>query len=146
MKKLVLVVIVAGIGIAIYFMIHESPEEQAVETVDIFYKFEQDGDFSDSWSMFHPFMKEKFDKGHYIQDRAHVFMNHFGVTSFTYTVGESTKIQNWKMEKGAETIGVVYKVSVSQVFKGKYGNFTLTQDVFVTKVDEEWKVLWNYKK
>lgn len=146
MKKLMLLVVLLGIGVAIYFFTDKSPEEIAVETVDMFYAFEQTGDFSDSWAMFHPLMKKKFTKGHYLQDRAHVFMNHFGVTTFSYSVGEATKIKKWKMEKGAEPIDVVYKVTVSQVFKGKYGNFTLVQDVFATQVDGEWKVLWNYKK
>lgn len=146
MKKLVLTAIVTGIGIAIYFMINETPEDLAVETVDTFYAFEQDGAFSSSWAMFHPLMKEKFDKGYYIQDRAHVFMNHFGVTSFTHSVTEPSKIENWKMEKGAEPISVVYKVTVSQVFRGKYGNFTLNQDVFATRLGGEWKVLWDYRK
>ncbi|WP_174614528.1 hypothetical protein [Virgibacillus ihumii] len=146
MKKLVLAVILLGIGVTIYFIADKSPEEIAVETVDMFYAFEQTGDFSDSWEMFHPLMKEKFAKGHYLQDRAHVFMNHFGVTTFSYSIGEATKIENWKMEDEAAPIDVVYKVTVSQVFKGKYGNFTLVQDVYAVQADGEWKVMWDYKK
>ncbi|GAA0591684.1 hypothetical protein GCM10009001_04770 [Virgibacillus siamensis] len=146
MKKFVLMAIILGLGVALYFYVDKSPGEIAVETVDKFYAFEQTGDFSDSWDMFHPLMKKKFAKGPYIQDRAHVFMNHFGVTTFSYSVGDATKIKNWKMKKDADPIDVVYKVTVSQVFKGKYGNFTLVQNVFTTQVDGEWKVLWDYKK
>ncbi|MFC4557652.1 hypothetical protein ACFO3D_05445 [Virgibacillus kekensis] len=142
---LVCVAIIAG-GLTVYFLINKTPEEYAVETVNQFYRFEQDGDFSDSWEMFHPLMKEKFSKGHYLQDRAHVFMNHFGITTFSYSLSEAVELKNWKLEKDAKPIDLVYKVTVSQVFKGKYGRFTLVQDVYTTLVDGEWKVLWDYNK
>ncbi|WP_404454896.1 hypothetical protein LG329_06490 [Virgibacillus necropolis] len=141
-----LILVTVIISITIYFLINKSPEEQAVQAVDSFYTFEQDGAFSDSWAMFHPLMKDKFGKGHYIQDRAHIFMNHFGVTTFTYTLSEAVEVKNWKLEKGAEAIGVVYKVTVTQVYEGKYGNFSIVQDVYVTVVEGEWKVLWDYRK
>lgn len=137
--------IVAG-GIILYFYINKSPEEQALNTVDTFYKYEQAGEFSQSWSMFHPLMKDKFSKGYYIQDRAHVFMNHFGVTTFSYTLREPVKVTNWKIEKGAKPIDVAYKVTVTQVYKSKYGKFSLIQDVYTTQVKGKWKILWSYMK
>lgn len=144
---LILLILITVITvIMIYFLINKPPEELAVEAVDAFYSFEQEGAFSYSWVMFHPLMKDKFSKGHYIQDRAHVFMNHFGVTTFTYTLGEAVKMKNWKMEKGAEPIEVVYNVTVTQVYKGKYGNFSIVQDAYATLIDGEWKVLWDYRK
>lgn len=146
MRNVLLFVIILGIGLTIYVLIDKSPEDYAVEAVDMFYTYEQDGGFSDSWAMFHPLMQEKFDKGHYLQDRAHVFMNHFGVTTFTYTLSEAVEVKNWKIEKGAEPIDVVYKVTVTQVYKGKYGKFSIVQDVYATMVDGEWKVLWDYNK
>ncbi|MFD2761116.1 hypothetical protein [Lentibacillus juripiscarius] len=146
MRNVVLIVMAAGLGVTIYLFLYTSPEERAAEVVETFYTYEQDGAFSDSWAMFHPFMQEKFPKGHYLQDRAHVFMNHFGVTTFSFTVGEAVEMNNWKPAKEAEPMDEVYKVPVSQMYKGKYGNFTLVQNVFVTEVDGEWKVLWDYKK
>ncbi len=146
MRYVLLILLIAGIGTAISLFFYTSPEKRAIEAVETFYTYEQDGAYSDSWAMFHPFMQEKFPKGRYLQDRAHVFMNHFGVTTFSFIIGEAVELKNWKPEEGAESIDVVYKVPVSQIYKGKYGNFTLVQNVFVTEVDNKWKVLWNYKK
>ena len=67
-------------------------------------------------------MKQKFTKGHYIQDRAHVFMNHFGIDTFTYTLSKPKKLKSWKMSK---EIMDVYKFTVIQTFEGKYGNFDI---------------------
>jgi hypothetical protein len=123
-----------------------SPGHQAKDVVEEFYTYEQQGDFSDSWELFHSQMKAKFPRGHYIQDRAHVFMNHFGVETFTYTIDKPEKIKRWKMEKGASPLKDVYKMTVTQTYKGKYGNFELEQDVFAAKEKGEWKILWDYKK
>lgn len=146
MRIVLLLVVTLGIGFTIYLLIDKTPEDYAVEAVDMFYAYEQDGAFSDSWAMFHPLMQEKFDKGHYLQDRAHVFMNHFGVTTFTYSLDEAVEVKNWKIEEGAEPIDLVYKVTVTQEYKGKYGRFRIVQDVYATMVEEEWKVLWDYNK
>ncbi|WP_099159776.1 hypothetical protein [Virgibacillus ndiopensis] len=143
---IMLIIVVLLITTTIYILVNKSPEEQAAEAVNAFYTFEQDGAFSESWAMFHPLMKDKFSKGHYLQDRAHVFMNHFGVTTFTFSLGEAEEVNNWKFEKGAKSIESVYKIPVTQVYKGKYGNFSIVQDVFTTVVDGEWVVLWDYKK
>ncbi|MEC5423066.1 hypothetical protein QGM71_06075 [Virgibacillus sp. C22-A2] len=131
-------------AIILYLLDHTSPERKAREAVERFYAFEKNGAFSESWAMFHPFMQKKFSKVNYLQDRVHVFMNHFEVTSFSYTTGEAVEIKNWRMEENLEPIDVAYKVPVSQVFKGKFGNFTIVQDVYVTMLEDEWKVLWDY--
>jgi phenylpropionate dioxygenase-like ring-hydroxylating dioxygenase large terminal subunit len=123
-----------------------SPEDQANEVVDEFYRYEQEGEFAKSWNLFHSFMKEKFDKGFYIQDRAHVFMNHFGVQTFDYTLGKPEKMKNWKMDQESSSMKIVYKIPVTQTFKSKYGNFHLQQDVFVGKEKNEWKILWDYNR
>ncbi|SFB33096.1 hypothetical protein SAMN04488072_11651 [Lentibacillus halodurans] len=144
MRNIVVIFIVVLVGVAIFFLFYKSSEKQAIEAVETFYTHEQNADFSDSWEMFHPFMKEKFDKAHYLQDRAHVFMNHFGVTTFSFSVEEANEIKDWKPEVDAATIDVVYKVIVEQYYQGKYGNFTLVQNVFATEIDGEWKILWDY--
>lgn len=123
-----------------------SPGEQAQEAVDEFYQYEQEGNFSESWEMFHPFIKEKFAKGHYLQDRAHVFMNHFGVESFTYSLGEPEELEKWQPASEGPELSLVYKVPVVQVYKGKYGNFSLQQDVFVVQEKEDWLILWDYNQ
>jgi hypothetical protein len=130
----------------VYFYIINSPSNQAEEAVEAFYTYEQDGAFSESWEMFHPLMKEHFEKGHYLQDRVHVFFNHFDVNTFTFTIEDSELIRNWQIEEDAEPLEEVYRVLVSQYFEGKYGNFQIIQNVYVTNLDGEWKVLWDYKK
>jgi hypothetical protein len=125
---------------------HFSGERRAKEAVQRFYAYEQQGAFAESWELFHGQMKNKFAKGPYIQDRAHVFMNHFGVETFTFSIGEADKLDSWTMEKGAKPLKEVYKMTVTQTYKSKYGNFDLRQDVFAAKEKDEWKIMWNYQK
>lgn len=122
-----------------------SSSDQAWKAVDKFYQYEQEGNFAGSWEMFHPYMKQKFPKGHYLQDRAHVFMNHFGVETFTYSLGKAEKVKKWRPSNEELEFDMVYKVPIIQVYKGKYGNFSLHQDVFVVK-EEEWVIIWDYQK
>ncbi|UOQ94631.1 hypothetical protein MUO14_06690 [Halobacillus shinanisalinarum] len=126
--------------------LRQTPSQQAKKTVQSFYEYEQEARFAESWGLFHPLMKEKFTKGHYIQDRAHVFMNHFGVTTFSYSLSNMEKVEGWSMTKDADSIGVVYATTVVQTFKGKYGTFDLHQEVFVTEVEGDWLILWDYNK
>ncbi|MCM3567356.1 hypothetical protein [Neobacillus mesonae] len=142
-------VMIAVLMLAVIFLLWKwffsSSGGQAEEAVNQFYLYEQEGDFSKSWELFHPAMKKKFNKGNYIQDRAHVFMNHFGVETFTYSLGEPEKLDSWKMSKTGPDLKNVYKVPVTQIYKGKYGHFDLQQDVFAVEEKGEWKILWDYK-
>lgn len=121
-----------------------SDRGNAKDFVQQFYEFEQNGDFAQSWELFHPEMQAKFKKSTYIQDRAHVFMNHFGADSFSFDVSKGDKLQNWQMEEGGETFGTVQQFVVRKAYIGKYGNFEFVQQVFVVKVDKEWRLLWDY--
>jgi hypothetical protein len=123
-----------------------SPGRQAKEVVEQFYHYEQEGDFSKSWELFHPVMKEKFTKSNYLQVRAHVFMQDFGVDTFTYKVQKPEELKNWKMSKTGPFMKIVYKVLISQNYKGKFGNFEVIQEVFVVKDKGEWKVVWDYNQ
>ncbi len=143
---LLLIVFVLLVCYVIYTFILNTPSNQAENAVEEFYTYEQEGAFSDSWEMFHPYMKERFEKGYYLQDRAHVFFNHFGVNTFSFSIEDSELIRNWQIEEDAELIDEVYHVPVTQYYQGKYGNFTIAQDVYVTNIDGEWAILWDYKK
>ena len=123
-----------------------SPGKNAKSVVDQFYQYEQEGDFSNSWELFHSSMKKKFTKGNYIQDRAHVFVNHFGVKTFSYTLGKPEKLKSWRMEKTAPVLKNVYKVLVKQTYKGRYGRFDLEQEIYLAKENGDWKIMWDYNK
>lgn len=117
---------------------------RAQNAVERFYLFEQEGNFAKSWDMFHPFMKERFDKKDYIRERSHIFYDHFGVDSFDFTISKAKKIKNWKLTSNQKPIDIVYQFHVVQTFKGKYGIFQITQEVIVVKIKREWTILWVY--
>lgn len=129
----------------VYFFILQTPSNQAEKAVEKFYEYEQEGAFSESWEMFHPYMKERFDKGDYLQDRPHVFFHHFGVNTFTFTLEKAELVRNWQIEEEVEPIDEVYKVTVVQYYQGLYGNFEIVQDVYATSLDGKWTILWDYK-
>jgi hypothetical protein len=141
-----LLVVIASVSFFIYLFIRNTPVNQAEKAVENFYSYEQEGAFSDSWEMFHPFMKERFEKGQYLQDRPHVFLNHFGVNTFTFSIGDGELVQNWQIEEDAEPIDEVYLIPVTQYYQSKYGNFAIVQDIYATNIDGEWTILWDYKK
>ncbi|MFS0674033.1 hypothetical protein [Ornithinibacillus sp. 179-J 7C1 HS] len=146
LKILIVVVMIGLIGGFVYVFIFNTPSNQAQQAVEEFYKYEQEGAFAESWDMFHPYMKERFEKGKYLEDRPHVFLNHFGVNTFTFTIDDTKQVRDWQMEEDAEPIDEVYKITVTQYFQGIYGNFEIVQDVYATLQDDEWTILWDYKK
>jgi hypothetical protein len=149
-SKGMLVGILLTISVFILFLVIKgaffSAGKQAVAVVEEFYQYEQAAEFSKSWSLFHSAMKEKFSKGNYIQDRAHVFMNHFGVETFTYTLEKPEELKKWKLSKDSPTMKNVYKILVTQTYKGKYGNFDLKQEVYVIQEKGKWKIAWDYNQ
>ncbi|MFD1848706.1 hypothetical protein [Oceanobacillus bengalensis] len=146
-KKLtffLLIIILLSIIVFIFSRIIFSDKSQAERAVEKFYEYEQAGMFSESWEMFHPYMQEKFTKGDYIEDRPHVFFNHFGVSSFSFSIDDVDKVKDWFIEDVKEPIALAYEMTVYQRYKGKYGNMTIYQSVYATEVDGEWKILWDY--
>ncbi|OIK10221.1 hypothetical protein BIV60_21955 [Bacillus sp. MUM 116] len=148
-KKIVVGAILA-IGIFVFFQVIRlsffSEDRQIKGVVEEFYGYEQDDDFASSWGLFHSSMKKKFDKSNYIQVRAHVFMNDFGVETFTYKVGNPEKLGKWEMSQSGPSFQHVFKVPVVQSFKGKFGNFDIEQNVYVVKEKGEWRIVWDYAK
>ncbi|WP_238941938.1 hypothetical protein [Bacillus sp. REN10] len=145
-NALLLVIIVLIVALwGLIGWIRVSPNEQAERVVRQFYEFEQEARFSESWELFHPLMKERFAKGDYIQERAHVFMSHFGVETFSFSLGSVKKMENWKGAEESAPLKAVYQVPVIQMYQGKFGNFSLHQEVFVTEHKGEWLILWDYE-
>ncbi|PEU72554.1 hypothetical protein CN397_06660 [Priestia megaterium] len=137
---------VIALGVWMFQFTFLSPSHQAKSAVKEFYTLEQEGNFSESWDLFHSSMKKKWTKGAYIQDRAHVFLNHFGVDTFTYSIEDVEKRKSWKMENDRKAFPVVYEMTVIQTYKGKYGNFDLVQKVYAVREKGKWKVVWDYKQ
>jgi len=144
LKIIVLGVLLLGVILLLIRCAFVSSDQQIEEVVAEFYGYEQEGDFANSWDLFHSAMKKRFTKSHYIQDRAHVFMNHFGVETFNFKLGELEKLDSWKMAKTGPELKNVYRVAVTQTYKGKYGNFDINQEVFVVEEKGEWKIVWDY--
>ena len=136
------IAIVLIMAAAVFFFM--GPSHQAKKAVDTFYSYEQEARFASSWDMFHSEMQGKFSRNNYLQDRAHVFLNHFGVESFNYSLSRPKGVSGWQMTSDSEPLGKVYKVTVTKKYHGKYGHFKLIQDVYTVKEDKDWRILWDY--
>jgi hypothetical protein len=123
-----------------------SPAKSAETIVHDFYFYEQNGNFSDSWELLHPYMKEKFPKSVFIQDRAHVFIGHFGADTFTFEIGDVKEVQDWKPAKGEKPFKTAYRFVVKQDYAGKYGRFSFSQEVYVVEDKNRLVILWDYNK
>lgn len=118
--------------------------EAARAAAERFYAYEQTGDFGSSWELFHDYMKTKFNKDGYIQTRAHVFMQDFGVTAFEADVGAPQKLNAWRMSRELPALPEVYRIPVTLTYESKFGIFRIVQDVFMTEEHGEWLLLWGY--
>ncbi|WP_192043594.1 hypothetical protein [Paenibacillus rhizovicinus] len=121
-------------------------KDQASEVVEQFYTFEQAGDFGSAWELFHPLMKERFEKAAYIQKRAHIMMQDFGVTTFQFKAGSPVKLRNWKMSDTAVAFPEAYEVTVTELFHSPYGNFKLVQSCYAVYDAGTWKIMWSYRE
>ncbi|PPA70370.1 hypothetical protein [Jeotgalibacillus proteolyticus] len=140
----VLIVIASLLSLAGYITYSFSADYQTKKVVEEFYTLEQEAQFAESWELLHPLMHERWEKGSYIQDRAHVFLNHFGVETFTFIIEEDIELSEWKMNKETPALKNVHKYIVIQSYQGKYGKFRFIQDVYLAKEDGEWMILWDY--
>jgi hypothetical protein len=118
----------------------ESPEQ----VIEEFYEYEQNGDFGNSWEMFHSEMKKKFGKSSYIQTKNHVFLGHMGVDTFEVKVGEIEKIKKFPFSKDGPTFKDVRSTKVDLLFDSQFGELTISQVCYVAQEQGEWKILWNY--
>lgn len=146
-KKLFIISIVLLSFILLYAtikLIFTSDKQNAKKAIIQFYEYEQAGQFSSSWEMFHPYMQLKFPKNDYIQDRAHVFLNHFNIEAFKVTFNKLDKVKSLAIDNGHESLSNVYKMPIVMTINGKYGNLKIHQDVYAVKVDKKWRILWHY--
>jgi hypothetical protein len=141
--------IICIVGIALFFLISSSLFSSTHKNiVEKFYKYEQRKEFTSSYALFHPLMQEKFSREWYFTQRNHIFFDHFEVETFQFNIGKSKKLKEWRMFEDTKPLKNVYKYPVTLTFNSKkFGNFTLQQDVYITKeeTDGDWKILWSYK-
>ncbi|MBW7452518.1 hypothetical protein ACFOLF_10545 [Paenibacillus sepulcri] len=127
-------------------MFSPSEESKALAAVEQFYKYEQVGDFGSAWELFHPFMQQRFAKSEYIQKRAHIILQDFGVKTFEFHTGTPKHITDWRMSEDADPIAEVYEIDVTEVFHSPYGNFQIVQPTYAAYHSGQWTLLWSYRK
>lgn len=120
-------------------------KRDAAALVEQFYKDEQAGDYGSAWELFHPLMQEHFKKAEYIQKRAHITMQDFGVKSFEFSLGVPKLLAGWKMSAEAAELQGVYEIVVTQKFHSPYGNFEIIQPCYVAQTTGKWRLLWSYQ-
>lgn len=146
LKMIVIISIFILFCLLLYVIFSQSAKDRATSLVDDFYQYEKSGNFGGSWILFHPLMKKKFSQDDYIQMRAHVFMQDFGVKTFSYKVGKAKHLKSWRFSKESPKLKNVYQVPITQTFKSTFGKFTIHQDVYVTENKDKWTILWSYEK
>ena len=130
------------VGGCIVFIWPSGPER----LVDDFYEYESEAEFGKSWDLLSAEMKLRFpDRADYVQNRAHVFLQHMDVDTFQYEVGRSKKVKDWRLDKEGKVHKRVYRVPVTQVFDSRFGVFTIEKDCYVVKEKGEWRLLWDYQ-
>ncbi|MCV9884767.1 hypothetical protein [Metabacillus halosaccharovorans] len=136
---ILLIILIVSVRLFLSFA-NDDPED----IVSTFYHYEQEGDFGSAWELFHLVLQERFSKNAYVTERSHIYMSHYGVTTFEYEIVEEEEIQNWKMAEDQETFPTAYKMTVEQKFKSKFGTFTILQDVYAVQHEGEWRIVWEY--
>ncbi|HJV44991.1 MAG TPA: hypothetical protein VJ824_04605 [Bacillota bacterium] len=128
----------------IYHTPHSTTPSTPTALVQQFYEYERIGDYGSSWELFHSQMKDRFNKQNYIQQRAKVFMQDFGVDTFEFSIGKAQPVHSWKMTPDTAPLEETYRVPVTQMFKSNFGVFSLQQDVYVADDNGKLRVLWAY--
>ncbi|MGX1191881.1 hypothetical protein [Metabacillus sp. SLBN-84] len=137
--------LVCAAGLLIYGAFHLFSPSSPKEAVQKFYMMEQNGNFGDAWELFHPLMKDRFTKNAYVTERAHIYMSHYGVSTFTFEIEKQKKVRRWRMEKGAPVFNEARLVQVRQTFKSKFGTFDVRQNVYAVKEKGDWKIVWEFE-
>ncbi len=138
---IIIVALFLFISVRFLFDLGKNEPEDVIST---FYHYEEEGDFGSAWELFHPVMQERFSKNVYVTERSHIYMSHYGITTFEYEIVVEEEIQNWKMAEDKDTFPTAYKMIVEQQFKSKFGNFTILQDVYAVQHEGEWRIVWEY--
>ncbi len=121
-----------------------APTGSPEEVIQSFYEYEQEGDFGDSWKLFHSEMKKRFKKSDYIQTKNHVFLGHMGVNTFDVKIGELKELDQWTFKGDGPTLKDVWSAPITMTFNSQFGLMTINQTCYVALEEGNWKVLWDY--
>lgn len=114
------------------------------DAVQQFYEYEQQGNYDKAWELFHPEMQSRFNKEDYGKAREEVY-NVYNASSFKFELADPEKEKNWSMTEKGKTFSEAYRIEATQQFKSKWGRFSVVQDVYAVKENDEWKILWEYE-
>jgi len=143
-KFIFLLIVVVAMGYSIYYGWTHWSRNEAIETVKDFYDAEQGGDYGSAWNLLHPEIKKKFTQADYIQERTTLFLDDFKAKGFTYKIDDVDHLKKWRMNGDSPYLKDVYRISVIQSFVGIFGKTKLYKDFYVTKYQDDWKILWKY--
>lgn len=132
------------IGRTIPYLFRADTPDEAAAVAEEFYKYEQTGDFGSSWELFHPLMKERFPKSTYVQNRAHIFMQHFGVETFELEMEKPEREFDVTVVDGVKPFSEAYRIRVTQKYSGTFGQFDIVQTCYLVEDGNEWTLLWYY--
>lgn len=132
------------IGRTIPYLFRADTPDEAAAVAEEFYKYEQTGDFGSSWELFHPLMKERFPKSAYVQNRAHIFMQHFGVETFELEMEQPEREFDVTVVDGVKPFSEAYRIRVTQKYSGTFGQFDIVQTCYLVEDGDEWTLLWYY--
>lgn len=140
----IIVLLLWLIARTIPYLFQADTSDEAAAVAEEFYKYEQTGDFGSSWELFHPLMKERFPKSAYVQNRAHIFMQHFGVETFELEMEKPEREFDVTVIDGVKPFSEAYRIRVTQKYTGTFGQFDIVQTCYLVEDGDEWTLLWYY--
>ncbi|MDQ0722175.1 hypothetical protein ABGV43_27550 [Paenibacillus amylolyticus] len=140
----IIVLLLWLIARTIPYLFQADTTDEAAAVAEEFYKYEQTGDFGSSWELFHPLMKERFPKSAYVQNRAHIFMQHFGVETFELEMEKPEREFDVTVIDGVKPFSEAYRIRVTQKYSGTFGQFDIVQTCYLVEDGDEWTLLWYY--
>ncbi|MDT9721333.1 hypothetical protein QVE09_20750 [Paenibacillus sp. ClWae2A] len=140
----IIVILLWLIARTIPYLFHADTSDEAAAVAEEFYKYEQTGDFGSSWELFHPLMKERFPKSAYVQNRAHIFMQHFGVETFELEMEKPEREFDVTVIDGVKPFSEAYRIRVTQKYSGTFGQFDIVQTCYLVEDGDGWTLLWYY--
>ncbi|WP_377887604.1 hypothetical protein [Alkalihalobacillus sp. R86527] len=143
-KFLIILIIMVLLGGSVTVWIWQQPRARAVGAVKEFYRYEQKGEYTQSWKLFHSEMRNRFSDEQYSKLRAQFLTQDTFAKAYTFKVSKIKTKKNWKTPGSGQILTKVYVTTVTQTFNNDFGKFNIVQEVIVAKEDGKYRILWNY--